>query len=113
MSQAFHGLAYVFFMIGGQIFVSTMAPKEINASAQSLIFIATTGIGLFLGTQLAGAVMDRHAVGGKFQWSKIWAVPLGITLAGAIVFAVAFKVPTPADFQHERHQPEAEIVVSL
>ena len=26
--QAFHGLAYVFFMIGGQMFVGDMAPKE-------------------------------------------------------------------------------------
>ena len=112
VSQAFHGLAYVFFMIGGQIFVSTMAPTEINASAQSLIFIATTGIGLFLGTQLAGAVMDRHAVEGKFQWSKIWAVPLAITLAGAIVFAVAFKVPAPADFQKDRSH-KAKIMVRV
>lgn len=97
-AQAFHGLAYVFFMIGGQIFVSTMAPKDINASAQSLIFIATSGIGLFLGTQLAGFVMERNSVGGKFQWQKIWMVPLAITLAGAIVFAVAFHVPKPGDF---------------
>jgi MFS family permease len=109
-SQAFHGLAYVFFMIGGQIFVGAMAPSEINASAQSLIFIATTGIGLFLGTQLAGIVMDRNAVEGKFQWSKIWAVPLAITLAGAIVFAVAFKVPQPSDFQKERLH-KAQMVV--
>jgi len=100
--QAFHGLAYVFFMIGGQIFVSAMAPKEINASAQSLIFIATTGIGLFLGTQLAGIVMDKNSVAGKFQWSKIWAVPLGITLAGAIVLAVVFHVPKPAEFQQDK-----------
>jgi predicted MFS family arabinose efflux permease len=108
--QAFHGLAYVFFMIGGQIFVGAMAPPEINASAQSLIFIATTGIGLFLGTQLAGAVMDRNAAEGKFQWSKIWAVPLAITLAGAIVFAVAFKVPQPSDFQKDRSH-KAQMVV--
>jgi MFS family permease len=110
VSQAFHGLAYVFFMIGGQIFVGKMAPPEINASAQSLIFIATTGIGLFLGTQLAGIVMDRNAVEGKFQWSKIWAVPLAITVAGAIVFAVAFKVPQSADFQKERSH-KAQMVV--
>lgn len=96
--QAFHGLAYVFFMIGGQMFVGAMAPKAIGASAQSLIFIATNGIGLFLGTQLAGFVMEKNSVGGKFQWQKIWAVPLAITLAGAIVFAVAFKVPDPKDF---------------
>jgi MFS family permease len=113
VSQAFHGLAYVLFMIGGQIFVSTMAPKEINASAQSLIFIATTGIGLFLGTQLAGIVMDKNAIGGKFQWSKIWAVPLGITLAGAIVLAVVFKVPAASDFQPNKAPQKAEIVVSL
>ncbi len=86
--QALHGLAYVFFMIAGQKFVGKMAPEAIGASAQSLIFIATNGIGLFLGTQLAGMVMERNSVGGKFQWSKIWAVPLAITFAGAGVCGV-------------------------
>ena len=108
--QAFHGLAYVFFMIAGQMFVGAMAPKEIGASAQSLIFIATNGIGLFLGTQLAGFVMQKNTVGGKFQWPKIWAVPLVITLAGAIVFATAFKVPSPKDFQKEKPQAKAVAV---
>ena len=103
--QAFHGLAYVFFMIGGQMFVGAMAPKEIGASAQSLIFIATTGVGLFLGTQLAGFVMDKNSADGKFQWAKIWTVPLLITLAGAVVFAAWFKVPNPSVFQH--NQPAA------
>ena len=91
--QAFYGLGYVFFMIGGQMFVGDMAPKEIGASAQSLFFVATNGIGMFFGAQLAGIVMENSAVGGKFRWPKIWMVPLAITLAGAIVFAVAFKVP--------------------
>lgn len=99
--QAFHGLAYVLFMIGGQIFVGTVAPQEIGASAQSLIFIATNGVGLFLGTQLAGYVMEKNSVGGKFQWSKIWSVPLAITLAGAIVLAVVFKTPSPAEFRKD------------
>jgi nucleoside transporter len=111
--QAFHGLAYVFFMIGGQMFVGAMAPKEIGASAQSLIFIATNGIGLFLGTQLAGFVMEKNSVGGKFQWPKIWAVPLAITLAGAIVFAAAFKVPSPHDFQKEKPRNEKAVAVAL
>ncbi len=111
--QAFHGLAYVFFMIGGQMFVGAMAPKGIGASAQSLIFIATNGIGLFLGTQLAGFVMEKNSVGGKFQWSKIWVVPLAITLAGAIVFAVAFKVPRAGDFQKEMPRNEKAVAVAL
>jgi nucleoside transporter len=110
--QPFHGLAYVFFMIAGQMFVGAMAPKEIGASAQSLIFIATNGIGLFLGTQLAGFVMEKNSVGGKFQWSKIWAVPMVITLAGAIVFATAFKVPDPKDFQKEKAKSEKAVAVA-
>jgi MFS family permease len=109
--QAFHGLAYVFFMIGGQIFVGAMAPPEISSSAQSLISIATIGIGLFLGTQLAGIVMERNSVGGKFQWSKIWMVPLGITFAGAVVLAVLFKVPDPAEFKKDVPSPQAQAVV--
>lgn len=96
--QAFHGLAYVFFIIGGMSFTGKMAPSEILGSAQSLLAIATNGISLFLGTQLAGMVMQKNTVNGKFQWSKIWAVPLVITLAGAIVLAVAFKTPKPEDF---------------
>ncbi len=110
--QAFHGLAYVFFMIGGQIFVGVMAPQEIGASAQSLIFIATNGIGVFLGTQLAGYVMEKNSVGGKFQWSKIWTVPLAITVAGAIVFAVAFKVPSPDEFKKDKPQQEKAVAVA-
>ena len=100
--QAFHGLAYVFFIVAGQKFVGFVAPGEISGSALSLLAIATNGIGLFLGTQLAGYAMEKNSVGGKFQWSKIWAVPLTITLAGAIVFAVAFKTPRADDFRPEK-----------
>ena len=110
--QAFHGLAYVFFMIGGQIFVGDMAPKEIGASAQSLIFIATNGIGLFVGTQLAGFFMEKNRVEGKFQWSKIWMVPLGITLAGAVVFAVLFKVPDASEFKKDVPAQEKAVAVA-
>ncbi len=107
--QAFHGLAYVFFIIGGQKFVGAVAPIEIGASAQSLLAIATTGIGLFVGTQLAGVVMERNSVAGKFQWTKIWAVPLGITLAGAIAFAVLFHVPDKSEFKQDHaKQVQAE-----
>jgi nucleoside transporter len=111
--QAFHGLAYVFFVIAGQKFVGAMAPEAIGASAQSIIFIATNGIGLFLGTQLAGMVMERNSVGGKFQWPKIWAVPLGITLAGAIAFAVLFKVPDKSDFLKVPSEPDKTVAVTM
>ena len=88
VAQVFHGLAYVFFIIGGQIYVSNVAPKEIAGSAQALIILVTTGIGLFLGTQVAGFAMDRYAAEGKIKWSKVFLIPLGCTALGvlALVF---------------------------
>ena len=93
MAQALHGLAYVFFIIAGQIFVNSVAPPAIQSSAQALIMLVTTGIGMFLGTQLAGATMDQFSGDGQFHWRKIWSVPLAITLAGVLVLATAFHPP--------------------
>jgi MFS family permease len=91
--QPFHGFAYVFFVIVGQIFSENVAPKEIRSSMQALYFAATTGVGLFLGTQFAGAVMDCFSAEGKFQWRKVWLVPGAITLAGVIALAALFRDP--------------------
>jgi len=93
VAQGLHGLAYVFFIIAGQIFVRIAAPPEILGSAQSLIILVTTGIGFFFGNQLAGIAIEKFAVGGKRQWRQVWLVPLGITLAGALALVLAFKAP--------------------
>ena len=90
VSQVFHGLAYVFFMIAGQMYVGKVAPPEIAGSAQALIILVTVGIGLFLGTQLAGVVMDRFSGDGKFNWSKVFMVPMLLTLAGVLALIFAF-----------------------
>lgn len=97
-AQALHGVAYVMFIIVGQIYgdhvAEIVAGKDFQSSMQGLIFAATTGVGLFLGTQLAGFAMDKCKVDGKFQWPKIWAFPLVITLVGTLVFATLFKGDT-------------------
>ena len=90
VSQVLHGIAYVMFMIVTQVYCGKIATAGTAASMQALIFAATVGVGLFLGTQLAGFAMDRHKVDGKFQWPKIWAYPLAITLVGTLVFATLF-----------------------
>jgi MFS family permease len=112
LSQTFHGLAYVFFMIVGQIFAGKVGP-HIPASMQALIFAATSGVGLFLGTQLAGIVMDRYSVAGQFQWRKIWTVPLLIMAAGTLVLATVFQAQLPApEAAPAAEQAAAEISVT-
>jgi MFS family permease len=83
ISQAFHGLAYVLFIIAGQMFAGSVAPKGTEGSMQALVFTAQSGIGLFLGTQLAGIVMDRCRVGSQFRWRRLWMVP-GLIMAGCV-----------------------------
>lgn len=93
--QAFHGLAYVFLIIGGQVYTGTIAPKGMTGAAQGLIFFVQAGLSLFLCTQLAGFIMDKCSVDGKFQWSKIFAVPLVCAVVGAAVLFVGMKNPEP------------------
>ncbi|MHC4169148.1 MAG: hypothetical protein ACYSWQ_19530 [Planctomycetota bacterium] len=58
---------------------------------QSLLFAATTGVGLFAGTQFAGLIMDKFRKEGKFQWRSIFCVPCAIALAGVLVFVFFLK----------------------
>jgi len=90
-SMAFHGIAYVTFIIGGQIYIDSVADPAISSSAQALLTMATIGLGFFLGTQFTGVVMDKFSVDGKFQWRKIFIVPCGVLLACALAFIIFFK----------------------
>ncbi len=91
VSQSLHGLAYVLFIIVGQKYANSLAPEKIINSVQALIFAATTGIGLFLGTHFAGIVMDHFKKDDKFQWRPVFAVPAVITLVSVIVLIVFLK----------------------
>ncbi len=91
LSQSLHGLAYVLFIIAGQIFANVASPPEIRSSVQALVFAATTGVGLFLGTQFAGIVMDVFKQEDKFNWRAIFAVPAVIMLASIVALVVLFK----------------------
>ncbi|MFQ6036398.1 MAG: MFS transporter [Sedimentisphaerales bacterium] len=91
LTQSLHGLAYVFFIIAGQIFTKSVASKEILSTMQALIFAATTGVGLLLGTRVAGVIMDKFKKEEKFQWRQIFLVPAAIALVCILVFAIFFK----------------------
>lgn len=90
-AQSLHGLAYVLFVIAGQVYAGSIASAEILKSMQALVFAATTGVGLFLGTQFAGVVMDACKREEKFNWRAIFSVPAVIVLISIIVIVTLFK----------------------
>jgi len=91
--QSFHGMAYVLFVIVGQIFANSLASKETVSSMQALYFAVTTGVGLFLGTQFAGFIMDKFKKEDKFQWRSIFFVPCAIALVSILILIIFFKAP--------------------
>ncbi len=91
VSQSLHGLAYVLFIIAGQMLANELASEATVSSMQALIMAAQTGLGMFLGTQFAGIVMDKFRKEEQFQWNKIFMVPGAVALVCILVFIIFFK----------------------
>jgi nucleoside transporter len=90
-SQALHGLAYGFFFVGGQIYTDRVAGKDIRASAQSLMVLATAGVGMLLSSLIAGPVVDYFKEGNVVNWRMVFLVPVAITVVGALTFIAFFR----------------------
>ncbi|NMB49574.1 MAG: nucleoside permease [Bacteroidales bacterium] len=81
-----HGFCFTFFFVAGQLFVDEKAPSSLRNSAQGLIAFATYGVGKYLGTLIAGNVVDFYSAQGNYNWVSIWTVPFTM----AIVFLTGF-----------------------
>ncbi len=95
-SLALHGFCYVFFFVAAFIYVDSVAPADIRASAQSLIAIVALGFGRFLGSLFAGWVKDVFTVGTVTDWTNVFLVPCALTVLCAVAFLVFFRERRPA-----------------
>ena len=90
-AQCLHGICYSFFFVGGMIAVERLAKKDIRASAQGLIVFATNGLGMLLGSLLAGWVFDFFKLPeGGHSWAKVFAIPIAVTAVGGMAFLAMF-----------------------
>jgi nucleoside transporter len=93
-----HGVCYDFLFIAGQLYVDSQANERIRGASQGFIAFILWGIGSFVGTMLAGAVMARYtltAPAGPYahDWVKIWLTPgIGAT-AVLVIFLIFFREP--------------------
>ena len=91
LSMIVYGMAFDFFNISGSMFVNLEANSSIRASAQGLFMVMTNGLGAFIGTMVAGAVVDHYTVDGIRDWHSIWLAFAGYALALGIVFPFVFR----------------------
>ena len=92
-----HGVCYDFFFVSGQIYVNGRFAREARVRAQSFLSLITTGIGLLIGSNVAGLVYGWNTSSPvAHDWQVIWLVPAGIALAVMLLFAVTFHAPRAA-----------------
>jgi nucleoside transporter len=106
LSQGLHGLAYGFFFVGGAMYTDRVAGKDIRASAQSFMVLATAGIGMLLSSLIAGPVVDAFSEFDDVKrvstdWTKVFLVPVAITLVGAAVFLLFFREKSKEELDAE------------
>jgi MFS family permease len=73
------------------MYTERKAGETIKNSAQGLFTFATYGLGMFIGTAVAGLVGNHYTVNGEFQWRSIWYVPAGIAIFVLLYFVLFFK----------------------
>jgi len=55
-SLALHGICFVFFFVVAFIYIDSVAPKDIKASAQGLLTLIVYGFGMWVGSHFAGMI---------------------------------------------------------
>lgn len=90
-----HGICYDFFFVTGQIYIDKKASPEIRGQAQGLIVFVTYGVGMFIGTQVAGLIYNGFLEEAQSlsldKWQDFWLVPAGIAFTVMIIFILTFR----------------------
>jgi nucleoside transporter len=90
-----HGVCYDFFFVSGMIYTDQKAGNQIKSQAQGLISLATYGLGMFIGSLVAGRVKAAQTVSvdntDVTNWLNVWMVPAAIAAVVLVLFLFFFR----------------------
>ena len=86
-----HGICYDFFFVSGQIFTDYKAGSKIRSAAQGFITRATYGVGMLIGFQVAGMIVEAYTIQGAIEWSSVWIFPAVFAIVVLALFSISFK----------------------
>jgi nucleoside transporter len=86
-----HGVCFDFFFVTGYIYTDSRAGEKIKSQAQGLISLATYGVGMYIGSKIAGWVKDAYTTETITNWTNVWLVPAGIAVVVLILFILFFR----------------------
>lgn len=95
-----HGICYDFFFVTGQVYVDKKADAKIRGQAQGFLVLVTQGLGMLIGAQIIGRLVDANTtIEGEakiLDWQTIWLVPCIAAGVIMVVFFLFFKNGTQA-----------------
>ena len=91
-----HGICYDFFFVAGQIYTDKFAGARFRSAAQGMITLATYGVGILIGSLVAGPIVDNFVTADGHDWAQIWIIPAAIAAVVLVVFLIFFR-----DRRHE------------
>jgi MFS family permease len=90
-----HGICYDFFFVSGQIYVDKKANPSIRGQAQGLLVFATYGLGMIIGSQVAGrlfnTIVTEEGPQLMMQWRTFWWIPAVFAGAVMVLFGILFN----------------------
>ena len=86
-----HGICYDFFFVTGYMYTENKANEKIKNAAQGLFTVATYGIGMAIGSAMAGYISDYYTINEIKNWPDIWMVPAYIAAAVLLFLIIFFK----------------------
>jgi nucleoside transporter len=98
LGVALHGICNDFFLILGAMYIDRVAPLQVKAQGQSFFLFISSGIGVFLGSLVAGQVFNAVVApqieagdSGLGAWSTLWLLPIAASVVTAILWIAFFR----------------------
>jgi len=89
-----HGVCYDFFFVTGQIYVDKKSTPAVRGQAQGFLVLVTYGIGMLIGSAIAGKVYNRFLGTATSltldQWKSFWILPAAFAAVVLVLFTLSF-----------------------
>ncbi len=96
-----HGICYDFFFVTGQIYVDKKSSPAVRGQAQGFLVLVTYGVGMLVGSLIAGKAYNGFLGSGTAltldQWAKFWPLPAVFAGVVLVLFAIFFRPQTPTE----------------
>ena len=102
-----HGFCFGCFIFAAFMVVDEECSADVRASAQSLFNLVIVGIGIIVGSLIAGKTAEIATINDKMNYTKLFSYPMWAAL-GCLVFMVAVYPNKPPTVENETNNEQTD-----